>query len=179
MSTRAMANSSPREPRDEVVLAQCRLDAAADVAQNLIAAAMVGRFVDLLELVDVEAEHGDMRAVAVHAADRLGETVDEDLAIGEAGEGVVLLEVADLLLSFSPLASAHPGECGGHGDAGAKQGERDADHPSEIIGEHGGLIALVEIDDECASWVAVHRERQCEGCKIGRRSAVLALIERD
>ena len=67
-----------REPSDEVVLAQCRLDAAADVAQNLIAAAMVGRFVDLLELVDVETEHGDMRAVAVHTADRLGETVDEE-----------------------------------------------------------------------------------------------------
>ena len=179
MSTRAMANSSPRQPSDQVVLAQCRLDAAADVAQNLIAAAMVGRFVDLLELVDVETEHGDMRAVAVHTADRLGETVDEDLAIGEAGEGVVLLEVTDLLLGFSPLASAHPGEGGGHGDAGAEQGERDADHPSEIVGEHGGLIALVEIDDESASRVAVHRERQRERCKIGRRSAVLALIERD
>ena len=167
------------QPRDEVVLAQGRLDAAADVAQHLIAAAMVGRFVDLLELVDVETEHGDMRAVALHAADRVGEAIDESLAIGEAGEGVVLLEVADLLLGFSPLASAHPGERGGHGDAGAKQGKRDADHPIEIIGEHGGLIALVEIDDERAARFAVHRERQRERCKIGRRSAVLALIERD
>ena len=58
--------------------------------------------------------------------DGLGETVDEGLAIGEAGEGVVLLEIADLLLGLSPLASAHPGEGGGHGDAGAEQGERDA-----------------------------------------------------
>ena len=59
------------QPRDEVVLAQGRLDAAADVAQHLVAAAMVGRFVDLLELVDVETKHGDMRAVALHAADRV------------------------------------------------------------------------------------------------------------
>ena len=140
---------------------------------------MVGRFVDLLELVDVETKHGDMRAVALHAADRGGEAIDESLAIGEAGEGVVLLEVAELLLGFSPLASAHPGERGGDGDAGTKQGKRDANHPIEIIGEHGGLIALVEIDDERAARFAVHRERQCEGCEIGRLGAVLALIERD
>ena len=60
------------EAGDEIVLAQRRLDAAADVAQHLIAAAMVGDFVDLLELVDVETEHGDMRAVAMHANDGFG-----------------------------------------------------------------------------------------------------------
>ncbi len=53
--------------------------------------------------------------------DRVGEAVAESLAIGEAGEGVVLLEIAELLLGLSPLASAHPGEGGGHGDAGAEQ----------------------------------------------------------
>ena len=160
MSTRAMANSSPASRAMRSSSRKRRLDAAADVAQHLIAAAMVGRFVDLLELVDVETKHGDMRAVALHAADRGGEAIDESLAVGEAGEGVVLLEVAELLLGFSPLASAHPGERGGDGDAGAEQGKRDGSHPIEIIGEHGGLIALVEIDDERAARFAVHRERQ-------------------
>ena len=46
---------------------------AADLAQHRVAAAMIGGVVDLLELVDVEAEHGDMRAVALHARHGVGE----------------------------------------------------------------------------------------------------------
>ena len=48
------------QPRDEVALAQRRPNAGADVPQHLIAAAVIDGFVDLLELVDVEAEHRDM-----------------------------------------------------------------------------------------------------------------------
>ncbi len=155
------------EPREEVALAQRRLDAGGDLAQHRIAAAMVDGVVDLLELVDVEAEHGDMAAVALHARHRVGEAVVEGLAIGEAGEGVVLFEIAHLRLGLAALAAPHPGEGGGYGDADAEQEQRDGGDQAEIAREHVGLVALVEIDDERAARLAVQREREREHGKIG------------
>ena len=109
------------QPGDQVALTQRRLNAGADVAQHLVAARVIGGIVDLLELVDVEAEHGDMAAVALHARHGVGEAVVERLAIGEAGQGVVLLEIANLRFGLAALASPHPREGGGHGNAGAEQ----------------------------------------------------------
>ncbi len=144
-----------------------RLNAGADVAQHLVAAAMIGGVVDFLELVDVEAEHGDMAAVALHARHGVGEAVVERLAIGEAGQGVVLLEIANLRFGLAALASPHPGEGGGHGNAGAEQEQRDAGDQAEIARQHLRLVALVEIDDQRAAWLAVQGEGEGERGEVG------------
>jgi hypothetical protein len=144
------------EPGDEVFW-PASIGCVPDIAQHLMPPEWCGGLVDLLELVDVETEYGDLRPVAMHAHDRLGQATDEGLAVGKPGEGVMLLEIADLCLGLPPLAPAHPGEGGGQGDAGAEQSQRDADHPGEIIGEHGRLIALVEIDDEGSARLAIQR----------------------
>jgi hypothetical protein len=80
-----------RAPRHEIVFAQRGADAGAHLAQHGVAADKLDRVVDLLELVDVEAEHGDVGAVAVHARHgvvRLGSPVsglDSATALRPAG----------------------------------------------------------------------------------------------
>ena len=155
------------QPRDEVALAQRRLNAGADVPQNLIAAAVIGGFVDLLELIDVQAEHGDMGPVPMHARHGVGEAFAEGFAIGKAGEGVVLLEIADLRLGSAVLTLPHPSKGGGHGDAGADQEQRDGADQSEIAGKHTRLVALVEIDDERTARLSVQCEWKRESGKVG------------
>ena len=142
------------------------MNAGADVAQHLIAAGVIGCVVDLLELVDVEAEHGDMASVAVHAVDGLGQALAERLAVGKAGEGVMLLEIADLLFSPAPLAPAHPDKRGGHGDAGAKQEQGDGGDQPEIAGKHLRLVCLVEIDHERAARISVQGEGRVRAAKF-------------
>ena len=96
-----------------------------------------------------------MAAVALHARHGVGEALVERLAIGEAGQGVVLLEIANLRFGLAALASPHPREGGGHGNAGAEQEKRDAGDQAEIARQHLGLVALVEIDYQRAARLAV------------------------
>ena len=109
------------QPGEEVAVAQGELDARADLAQHLVAAGMVCRVVDLLELVDVETEHRDLRPVAGHALHGVVQALDECAAIGEPGERIVALEIAHLLLGLPALLAAHPGEGGGGSDANPEQ----------------------------------------------------------
>ena len=100
--------------------------------------------------------------------DGVGQALAERLAVGKAGEGVVLLEIADLLFGLAPLLPAHPGKRGGHGDAGAKQEQGDGGDQAEIAGQHFRLVALVEIDHERAARTSVQGERERERGEVRR-----------
>jgi hypothetical protein len=167
------------EARDQIVFAQSAFDAGADVAENLVAARMICGFVDLLELIDIEAEHGDMRALPMHALHGLGEGLAEGLAIGEAGEIIVPLEIVQLLLGLAALTLPHPSEGAGQGDTGAEQEQGNGRHQIEIAGEHRGLFALVERDDERAAWRAVECKRKRQGGEVRGGCSGRALIQRD
>ena len=106
-------------------------------------------------------------------SDGVGQALAEGLAIGKAGEGVVLLEIADLRLGLTALSAPHPGEGGGHGDAGAEQEQCDGGDQAEIAGQHVRLVALVEIDDERAARLSVQGEGERESGKVGRGGARL------
>jgi hypothetical protein len=56
------------------------------------------RVVHVLEVVEVEEHHGDLNAAALRLRDRLRHPVAEHGAVGQAGQHVVLRQVADALL---------------------------------------------------------------------------------
>ncbi len=107
-----------------------------------------------------------MGPVPMHARHGVGEAFAEGFAIGKAGEGVMLLEIADLRLGLSRSRLPHPGEDGGHGDAGAEQDKRDGGDQAEIAGQRARLVALVEINDERAARLSVQREGKGESRKM-------------
>ena len=70
----------------------------ADRAQDLIAAREPERIVDQLEAVEVEDHDREQLLAAPRPLDRLGQTVIEQQAVGQAGQRIVVGEVADRLL---------------------------------------------------------------------------------
>ncbi len=64
--------------------------------------------------------------------DRLGEVCAKGIAIGKAGESVVLFEIAELRFGLAPLPAPHPGKGGWDGETGTEQEQHDCGHPPEI-----------------------------------------------
>ena len=88
---------------DELVAAQARHgvrgahdlgQARADLDQQLVAGLVAERVVDRLEAVDVEQQHRDAEAEALGAAEGVLDAVEEQRAVGQAGERVVQRLVA-------------------------------------------------------------------------------------
>ena len=88
---------------DELVAAQARHgvggahdlgQARADLDQQLVAGLVAERVVDRLEAVDVEQQHGHAEAEARGAAEGVLDAVEEQRAVGQAGERVVQRLVA-------------------------------------------------------------------------------------
>ncbi len=79
---------------DGVHLADAGLQPLGDRAQQFVADRMTERVVDLLEVVDVDGEHGKA-AAAAHVGDCLFDAFAEHHAIGQTGERVVAGHVGD------------------------------------------------------------------------------------
>ena len=165
------------EPGDDVALPQRAPDAGRHLAQHLIAAAVLASVVDLLELVDVEADDGDMRVVALHPPDGLTKRLGERAAVGEARQGIVTLQIAYLLFRLAPLLAAHPCEGNGRGDADAEQDERHQRDKAEIAAEDVRLIALIEIDDQRSTCIVAEPERNADDGEMCRAARLRAGIE--
>ncbi len=71
--------------------------------QQLVALAVAEAVVDLLEVVEVEEEHGDRVPLPLRELERVIHAVAEEGAIGQAGERVVEGLVQQLLLEALPL----------------------------------------------------------------------------
>jgi hypothetical protein len=80
----------------------------------------------------------------------------------------VIFEIADLRLGLAAFPAPRPGEGRRGGDADAEQEQRDSGDQAEIVGKGGGLVTLVEIDDERAALLTVERERNPEAGEMGR-----------
>ena len=77
------------EAGDGVAGAQSRGQPRADRAQQQVAVVVAERVVDLLEAVEVDHQHGDLRGVARGELDRLVHAVVEEHAVGQFGDVVV------------------------------------------------------------------------------------------
>ena len=175
MSTSATANSSIERRAAKSPGAELRPDPLAHLAQHGVAGR--GIVADLVELADVDAQHGDMRALAMHVGERGVEQFVEGVAIGEAGERIVILEIAQALFGAPLLAAPRPGERDRRRDAGAEQEHGDGGDQAEIAGQHLGLLALIEIDEQRPVQMAAHANRNGEHCKV-RDGGAGAVVDR-
>src|SRR3954471_4145267 len=124
-----------------VVRPQGGLQPLGDGLQQLVAGLVAERVVDHLEAVEVEEQHGRarLRVVAAGAPDRLVEAVEEQHAVGEAGERVVERVVLQAALGLAAVRDV---------------GERadDARGPAVLVahrdgaGEHPAVAAVAVLD---------------------------------
>ena len=85
------------EPRDDVLRPQGRLQSRGDFDEQAVADRMAQGVVDVLEAVEIEAEHGEALAGAQAQRGVLDAFAEQD-AVGEAGQRVVAGGVGELLL---------------------------------------------------------------------------------
>ena len=88
----------PPLPADGVRLADAAGQAQCNSLQELVAHHVAEGVVDGLETVEVEEQQGDALAVAGGAGEGLFETIVEQGAVGQAGQGVVLGQEGDARL---------------------------------------------------------------------------------
>ena len=77
------------EPGDRVALADAFLQALGELHQQQVADVVAERVVDLLEAVEVEQQQRQRLAGARRGAQRLGQAVLEQQAVGQPGQRVV------------------------------------------------------------------------------------------
>ena len=92
------------EPRQHLILVEDAGRAARDRLQQRVAGGMAEKVVDLLEAVEVDAEQRQLAAVRGGHRDLAVELAVEAAAIGQAGQRIVLGEVAQI--GFGLLARA-------------------------------------------------------------------------
>ncbi len=92
---RTMPNLSLPSRAQRLGFRQQGVDPAGQLLQQLVAAAPADLLVHGLELVDIEQEQRGGAALAIVAGDRRLQPVDEQGAVGEAGQLVVLAEPDD------------------------------------------------------------------------------------
>ena len=111
------------EAGDDVGAAHGRAQAVGGHAQQLVAAGMAQRVVDLLELVEVDEVDGE-RPAAAQADHGSVHLVAEQRAVRQAGEGIVAGELVDLGLGHAPVGDVleqHDGAAVGHRVEGERQ----------------------------------------------------------
>ena len=115
------------EARHQVTRPQCTLQPSREVDEQTVTRAVADAVVEHLEPVDVEEQHGGVGAPATRMAAREPEPLEHGVAVGEAGERVVLRLVRELRLGAVTL----------DGDRGHVR--RDIEH----LGLLGGRIVVI------------------------------------
>ena len=94
-----------------IAIADVVAQAAAGRLEHAVAGGMAHRIVDVLEAIEIEEQHGDLASAAARADHGMAEPLGKQGAVGQAGQGVVVGQVAQLLLGALAL-----GDIGQHAD---------------------------------------------------------------
>ena len=139
------------EPADRHALAEARAQRVGERDDQLVAHAVTERVVDVLEVVEVEHEHAAGRAVAADVLEVGLERAREGAAVEQAGERIVVGQVAQLGLVAPALrdvlrlqehvlrhagAVAHQREVDGRPDDRARRVQ-----PAPLAAHRGGVAA--------------------------------------
>jgi hypothetical protein len=112
------------EAPDEIDLAHTLLQPGRDLGQQRIAGGVAERVIDVLEAVEIEAEHRHQVAVPLGARHRAVEMLVKLKAVGQAGEAIMHGEIANLILGEPTLADAPRGDGRRHREAHDNQQAR-------------------------------------------------------
>ena len=105
------------EPRHEILRPQHFAQAVGDRAQQLVAAGMAERVVDLLELVEVDEQQRRQLLGAMLDRQQAADLVAEIDPVGKRGQFVVARQMADLGFGVAPLGDVfeqHDRAAAGH-----------------------------------------------------------------
>ena len=116
------------EARDEILRPQHFAQPVGDRAQQLVAAGMTERVVDLLELVEVDEQQRRQLLGAVLDRQQASDLVAEIDPVGQRGQFVVARQMADLGFGVAPL-----------GDVLEQHDRAAAGHRLERPGQRRGL----------------------------------------
>ena len=145
MSSRTTTNSSPPK---RATVSDARIDVdkpTGDLDEQLVADDVAETVVDELEAVEVEEEHGDAAVGAIGTGQRVRQTVDEQQAVGEAGEVVVERLVRERVLGALAVGDvAHLHEVvAGLVDRVAHDRHVDEHRDDAAVGPHHAVLPLV------------------------------------
>jgi len=98
------------EAGHQVALAQIVFEPLSDHAQELVADRMPERVVDALEVIEIEAVDRHVAGAVAELCQRGVETLVEQHAVGQAGQGIVLRHIGDARLRLLALGHVHDGD---------------------------------------------------------------------
>ena len=158
------------EAGHQIVAAQRMRQPQRDVADQLVADVMAERVVDVLEVVEVDVEHGRRRGAVAHLVDHRFQPFAEEDAVGQAAQRVVHGQMPQ------------PRFTGGDGDRGAahvaqhegreqgKARQRDRDERNDAVDDLGA--GLLRRPGKARDLVALAAVELIDQIAVGRRAPV-------
>ena len=95
------------QARNGVAGADAGAQPVGGLEQDPITGRMAREFVDPFEIVQVDEDHAQAFPIVLGALHGLVEPVHQQAPVGQAGEGVVIGQVADALRAADPLRDIH------------------------------------------------------------------------
>ena len=137
------------EAGDKILGPQHFAQAVGDRAQQLVAAGMAERVVDLLELVEVDEQQRRQLIGALLGGKQAADLVAEIDPVGQRGEFVVARQMADARFGVAPLGDVfqeHDGAAAGHRLERPRQ--RTAAHRIGIGGDHVAGLGILDFGED-------------------------------
>ena len=154
------------EAGDQIVAAHDPAQTLRDVEDQLVADVVAERVVDVLEMIEIDVEHGRRGAAAAHLADRLFEPLAEIDAVGQAAHRIVQRQMPQLPLAGGDGGGGAPHVAHHQGD---EQREADQRH-----GDEGRTLATIPPPGR----VGFQARRAIDVAAARRRAAATALVGR-
>jgi hypothetical protein len=121
------------QARDQLVVATALAQARRDSPQQLVAERMSERIVDALEVIEIEAEDGEILPGPPDPPERLIQPLMKENTVGKAGQCIVMRHMGDPRLGLLAF---------GHVDDGDEDGFCPIDDELSGVGQHLDLAAV-------------------------------------
>ena len=129
------------EPGDHVVATQGAGEPLGDAADELVADRVAERVVDILEVVEIDVEHGRGRTALAHLLDHGLEPLAEEDAIGQPAKGIVQGEMPQPRFAGGDGRGRAPHMAEDQRGQQRKAGERNGDEGHDAVDDLGsGLL---------------------------------------
>ena len=119
------------EPRHDILAAQGSAQPECDVADEFVADRMAERVVHVLEMIEIDIEHGRRRSAALDVLDHRLQALAEIIAVGQSAQRIVQREIAQAVLARGDGRGGAPhvseDQRGEKGEAGERHGDEGND----------------------------------------------------